>query len=83
MTCEQMDTETYPDPRVREALSGWVVKRVEISTHRDVATRYGVVAIPVAIALSGDGHELGRIENFVSAEKFVQWLGAWRSTKER
>jgi thioredoxin-like negative regulator of GroEL len=65
-----MDTVTYPDARVKEELARWVVLKVDIAEHRQVAEWFEVAGIPVAVAVTGVGVELGRIEGFVAPAKF-------------
>lgn len=52
-------------------MAGWIFRKVDISeVPREVPRAFGVVAIPVAIALDGDGHVLGRLTGFVEPEEF-------------
>jgi hypothetical protein len=39
---------------------------------------FEVVGIPVAVAVTAEGDELGRIENFVKPAEFHLWLEKWR-----
>ena len=73
-----MDAVTYPHRQVKEELSSWVVVRVNIEERREVATLFGVDAIPVAVAVDAGGRELGRAENFVEPAKFRRLLETWR-----
>jgi thiol:disulfide interchange protein len=74
-----MDTVTYPNDQVKQELSNWVLLKVDIAEHREVAELFEVVGIPVAVALTTDGNELGRIENFVEPADFRGWLAQLRS----
>ncbi len=65
-----MDTVTYPDPRVRGELELWIERKVDVTDARSVAEEFGVVAVPVAVAVTGEGLVLGRIRNFVKPETF-------------
>ena len=67
-----MDTVTYPDAAVtRELATSWVELRCDVAVANDVARRFGVHAIPTAVALRSDGEILGRIEGFVPPAAFV------------
>ena len=74
-----MDTVTYPDDKVRAELSHWVVLRVDITARRRVAGLLDVRVVPVAVALTADGDELGRIPNFVKPDEFQKQLARLRS----
>jgi hypothetical protein len=56
---------------------------VDISERREVAELMEVVGIPVAVAVSGDSDELGRIENFVEPGAFRKRLEALRQQAGR
>ena len=79
MTCEQMDTVTYPDRRVREELEKWIGAHVDVSRQPELARLFGVPAVPTAVAVASDGHVLGRKADFIEPEPFVTWLKAMRS----
>ena len=74
-----MDTVTYPNDQVKQELAHWAVLKVDITEHREVAELFEVVGIPVAVALTTDGNELGRIENFVEPAEFQGRLAQLRS----
>ena len=65
-----MDTVTYPNDQVKQELSNWVLLKVDVVECREVAELFEVVGIPVAIAVTAEGEELGRIENFVEPAGF-------------
>ena len=69
-----MDTVTYPDVGVKKELASWVLLKVDVSEHRKVAELFEVVGIPVAVAVTSEGDELGRIENFVEPGEFGKHL---------
>jgi thiol:disulfide interchange protein len=65
-----MDTVTYPNDQVKQELSHWVLLKVDIAEHSNVAELFGVAGIPVAVAITAAGEELGRIEDFVEPAEF-------------
>jgi|GEM_PF-3261049 len=73
-----MDTVTYPDAGVKQELANWVFLSVDIEEHREVAELFEVAGIPVAVAVTGDGDELGRIESFVEPGGFRKQLESLR-----
>jgi thiol:disulfide interchange protein len=72
--CERMDDETYHDASVDEELRRWVFLRVDIAKHREVAQLFDVAGIPMVVAVTVGGDELGRVENFVEPATFRRWL---------
>lgn len=72
-----MDTVTYPDAGVQKQLARWVLVPIDIAEQEEIAKTFGVVAIPVAVALTGDGAEIDRVENFVEPQDFARKLAEW------
>src|SRR5262249_1596128 len=72
--CRRMDAETYLDSNVKAELRRWMLLRVDVSEHREVAELFEVTGIPVAVAVTTDGEELGHIENFVEPAVFRKRL---------
>jgi hypothetical protein len=73
---------TYPDTGVKRELANWVFVAVDIAERREVAELMEVAGIPVAVALTGDGDELGRIENFVEPVMFRTRLIELRANRK-
>lgn len=73
--CKRMDTVTYPNDKVKQELSNWMLLKVDIEEHPEVAELFEVVGIPVAVAVTADGEEFGRVENFVEPAEFRARLG--------
>ena len=80
MTCHQMDTVTYPDPKVREELANWTFVRVDVSENAKVAELFDVPAIPVALAATGEGEIVGRVTGFMEPKQFSDELRALRES---
>ena len=76
-----MDTVTYPHGAIREELSHWVIRKIDITERRDAAALFEVAAVPVAVALTPAGEELGRLANFIEPESFGRQLGKLRELK--
>jgi thiol:disulfide interchange protein len=73
-----MDTVTYPDAAVKQELANWVLLKIDIVERREVAELFEVAGIPVAVAVTADGEELGRIESFVEPSSFRSQLAKTR-----
>ena len=77
-----MDAVTYPNQAVAQELARhWLTGRVDVTESKSVAERFGVSAIPVAIALTGEGEVLGRVLGFVEPEGFVGELEKLRGRR--
>jgi copper chaperone CopZ/thioredoxin-related protein len=84
LPCKRMDTVTYPNAQVKQELASWVLLKVDIVERREVAELFEVVGIPVAVAVTAEGDELGRIEDFVEPAAFRSRLEKWRpGTKQK
>ncbi|MFT5051562.1 MAG: thioredoxin-related protein [Chlamydiales bacterium] len=73
-----MDTVTYPDTDVRSELEHWVFRRVDVSQHRELAGLFSITAVPIAVALTGDGRTLERLPNFIEPGAFERTLRGLR-----
>jgi thioredoxin-related protein len=76
-----MDAVTYPHEKVRAETAHWLTTRVDVATSQDLATRFGIAAVPVAIAVTGDGEILGRIPGFVEPDRFEGELTRLREAR--
>lgn len=78
MSCERMDAVTYPHPDVRDELSRWIERRADIVAERELATAFGVSAVPTAVLLDHDGRVLDRVVGFVPPDAFRSRLSSAR-----
>ena len=74
-----MDTVSYPDVEVKKELAYWVFLRVDVAEQPNLAELFEVAGIPVAVAVTADGDELGRSEHFVEPRPFRMHLEKWRA----
>ena len=75
-----MDTVTYLAESVQQELtSQWLMIKVDVTTRQPVADLCDVHAIPVALALNGDGNILGRVLGFIAPDKMTLELAKLRS----
>lgn len=65
-----MDTVTYPHEQVKQELTNWVVVKIDVAEHRELAQSFEVVGIPVAIVVTPAGDEIDRLENFIEPTSF-------------
>ena len=65
---------TYPHPDVRAELERWIHSRIDVAEQADLARAFDVPAVPVCLALDGEGRILGRRSGFVEPADFAAWL---------
>lgn len=73
-----MDAVTYPHPDVKNELSRWIERRADIVAERDLASAFGVSAVPTAVLLDHEGRVLDRVVGFVQPESFRSRLSSAR-----
>jgi thioredoxin 1 len=71
--CKLMTRTTLADPAVTGVLADVAHVAVDIDEHADLATRYGVDAVPTFILLSAAG-EADRTSGYRSTGEFLSWL---------
>ncbi|HEY2587673.1 MAG TPA: thioredoxin family protein [Tepidisphaeraceae bacterium] len=72
--CQDMRRTTWSDPAVAQALRGYVPVQIDLDTHADLASRFGVSAIPHMTVLNADGTVISAEEGELSPEQFREWL---------
>jgi thiol:disulfide interchange protein DsbD len=70
--CRELELKTFPDPKVREALKGWVLLKADLTKFDDGATKelrkkWNVSGVPTILLIGSDGKIKGggRIVGFV------------------
>lgn len=71
--CDRQKSVVFA-PNMEQALSGFVVLRLDVSKDRDLAKKYGVRSIPVNILLDSDGDVLKKRVGYMNESKFRRWL---------
>ena len=71
--CKLMARTTLAAPAVAEALSHLDHIALDIDEHSDLATQYGVEAVPTMVLLSA-GHEVDRSTGYQPIGDFMAWL---------
>lgn len=72
--CQDMRRTTWSDPAVAQALKGYVPVTIDLDTHADLATKFGVSAIPHLTILNAEGTVVAAEEGELSPEQFREWL---------
>ena len=77
--CKKLDSETYADKRVAEALKEVISIRVNAEKGGEaVAERFGVRGFPTILFLSGRGEVLKKVEGYVGADEMLEIVTALR-----
>lgn len=71
--CKLMARTTLAAPEVTNALSNLNHVALDIDEHPDLASQYGVEAVPTMIILSA-GHEATRTTGYQPVDGFLEWL---------
>ncbi len=72
--CKLMASVTLADPAVQGKLAGLERIAVDIDEHPDLASKYGVEAVPTFVMLSTGEAEVERTTGYQPAADFSQWL---------
>lgn len=80
--CREMNRTTYVDSDVVAWLNEHaVIVPVDVDRSRDLATSLGVQAMPTMI-LFRDGEEISRVQGFLTAAQFLNWVRPYSSPTE-
>jgi thioredoxin 1 len=71
--CKLMARTTLATPEVTQVLSNLNHVALDIDEHPDLASQYGVGAVPTMIMLSS-GHEADRATGYQPVDGFLEWL---------
>jgi thioredoxin-like negative regulator of GroEL len=71
--CKLMTRTTLADPAITRALAEVDHVALDIDEHGDLATHYGISAVPTFVLLSDDG-EADRTTGYQPVEEFTNWL---------
>ena len=74
--CVKMDREVMQDPAVKEAMSRYVLLRVDTSRRgsEELVRRYGIYGTPGFVVLSPEGEVLAVSVGYMPKEKFLTFL---------
>lgn len=74
--CQDMRRTTWSDPAVAQSLAAYIPVQINLDTHADLATQFGVSAIPHLTVVGSDGSVVTAEEGELSPEDFRSWLAA-------
>ena len=65
---------TLAEPGIQQALTNRARVAVDIDEHSDLASQYGISAVPTFVLLAANGEEVQRTTGFQPPGEFLQWL---------
>jgi thioredoxin-like negative regulator of GroEL len=72
--CKMMDEKTYPDPSVAAEAQRWVMVRVDVDKHPQIAQRYNVTAMPTVAFLKSDGTPATGFQGFAPPDDMLNMM---------
>ncbi len=72
--CRKMETDTLADPKVTQAAGQFLWVKIDVDKDQELAARYGVEGVPVAVMIDNQGRVLGAHSGFLSPDKFLAFL---------
>ncbi len=72
--CRKMETDTLTDPKVMQAAGQFLWVKIDVDKDQELAARYGVDGVPVAVMIDNQGRVLGAHNGFLSPDKFLAFL---------
>jgi thioredoxin len=73
--CQQLDNETFQDPRVQEKLSqDYVRVKIDGDQNPDLVSKYNIFGYPTLVFLNSDGQEIKRQEGYLPADQLLNLL---------
>lgn len=73
--CDLLKEEVLSDEEVQKELNGnFNVVFVDVNEHYDIAAEFEVMGTPTCVIIDTNGHELGRIDGYVSSDEFLDYV---------
>jgi len=72
--CKKMDDETYPDARVKKALSGYVLLKIDVDRMPDLQKQFQAEGLPTTVIVDKNGKEIKRTVGYQTPDQFVPFL---------
>jgi thioredoxin 1 len=72
--CKMMVRGTLSEAAVQQVLSNVAPVALDIDENHDLASRYGIDAVPTFVILSASGSEVGRVTGYQAPADFLRWL---------
>jgi len=87
LPCKELEIKTFSDPKVHEALKGWVLLKADLTQYssapvEELKKTYGIMGVPTLVFVGTDGQERKDIRavGFVTSREFLQKISQAIST---
>jgi len=74
--CKIMEETTYRDPRVIEAMNGFVPLKLDADSNEIFQERYEIGGLPTTVFLDGRGREISRLVSLVDADALLESMSS-------
>lgn len=72
--CQQLESETLVDERIKQKISqNYVAVKIDVDTNPELSSKYGIYSIPSIVFMTSNGEVIKKIEGYQSPD---QLLGA-------
>jgi len=72
--CRQMETTTWVDPRIEEAVKRYIAIKVDFDRNRELANAFQIRGIPAFVVLNRYGETVSVSSGYQDATQFGAWL---------
>ena len=76
--CQQMMRDVLPNPKVVEAMDGFVTVKADVDQYSDLANEHEVQYLPTFVVLDGQGREVHRFTGYHDVDDFLLQIAAAR-----
>ncbi len=82
LPCKELEIKTFPDPRIHEALKGWVLLKADLSQYdsgpvEELKKTYEIMGVPTLVFIGADGQEKKALRaiGFIDADEMLKKIG--------
>lgn len=83
IACRVMDRDVFSQPEAAEALAGFILVRLDVNAHQQLARGFGVTATPTLLVLSPDGELVTANVGAIPMRYFLLFLDQARAAAGR
>lgn len=70
--CQQMESETLVDERIKQKISqNYVAVKIDVDNNPELSSKYGIYSIPALIVITANGEVIKKIEGYQSADQLL------------
>lgn len=72
--CKKMDEQTYTDPRVKAAMRGYVLLKIDVDKMPAFQKQFRADGLPTTVVLDPSGKEVRRVVGYQAPDEFLSFL---------